>query len=93
MFAQDQGLIVHHPPPKSLTGWEPPLADASSNGPFNLAIVSSFGYRGPSPIQYSIINGDSRTGVTIQILDPKVIDSGHILAQSQLASAPAISVT
>ncbi|KAJ2396569.1 Methionyl-tRNA formyltransferase [Coemansia sp. RSA 2559] len=38
-------------------------------------------YRGPSPIQTAILNGDYNTGVTIQELHPKVMDGGKILAQ------------
>lgn len=41
-------------------------------------------YRGSTPIQWSIINGDSKSGVTIIKMDEKV-DHGPILAQKQLA--------
>lgn len=37
-------------------------------------------YRGPSPIPAAILNGDSETGVTVQMLADKV-DSGDILGQ------------
>ena len=40
-------------------------------------------YRGPSPIQYAILNGDKETGVTIMLMDEK-IDHGPILAQREL---------
>jgi methionyl-tRNA formyltransferase len=36
-------------------------------------------YRGPSPIQYAILNGDQETGVTIILVDEKM-DHGPILA-------------
>ncbi|MFH1401348.1 MAG: methionyl-tRNA formyltransferase, partial [Parcubacteria group bacterium] len=36
-------------------------------------------YRGPSPIQYAILNGDPETGVSIILLDEK-IDHGEIVA-------------
>jgi len=39
-------------------------------------------YRGPSPIQTALLNGDSETGTTIFILDEKV-DHGPILAQEK----------
>ncbi len=39
-------------------------------------------YRGPSPIQTTIINGDKKTGVTIILMDEK-IDHGPILAQQE----------
>ncbi|KAI9499878.1 Methionyl-tRNA formyltransferase [Coemansia spiralis] len=38
-------------------------------------------YRGPSPIQTTILNGDYNTGVTIQEVHPKIMDGGKILAQ------------
>lgn len=40
-------------------------------------------YRGPSPIQTAILNGDKETGVTIILMDEK-IDHGPILARQEL---------
>lgn len=40
-------------------------------------------YRGPSPIQTSILNGEEKTGVSIMLLDEKV-DHGPILAQKEI---------
>lgn len=40
-------------------------------------------YRGPSPIQSAILNGDEKTGVTIILVDEKM-DHGPILAQREL---------
>ena len=40
-------------------------------------------YRGPSPIQYAILNGDQETGVTIILMDEKM-DHGPILANSKI---------
>ncbi len=40
-------------------------------------------YRGPSPIQTTILNGDSKTGVTIILMDEK-IDHGPILGQKKI---------
>ena len=40
-------------------------------------------YRGPSPIQTAILNGDEKTGVTIILMDEK-IDHGPILAWREL---------
>jgi len=40
-------------------------------------------YRGPSPIQYTILNGDKKTGVTIILVDEEM-DHGPILAQREL---------
>lgn len=42
-------------------------------------------WRGPSPIQYTILNGDEKTGVTIIKMVEKV-DSGPIVAQKELNS-------
>ena len=39
-------------------------------------------YRGPSPIQTTILNGNKETGVTIMLIDEK-IDHGPILAQQK----------
>ncbi len=40
-------------------------------------------YRGPSPIQYTILNGDKETGVTIILMNEK-IDAGSILGRLNL---------
>ncbi len=39
-------------------------------------------YRGPSPIQAAILNGDDRTGVTIMLVEEKM-DAGDILLQAE----------
>jgi len=39
-------------------------------------------YRGPTPIQFTILNGEKKTGVTIILMD-KEIDHGPILAQRE----------
>jgi methionyl-tRNA formyltransferase len=36
-------------------------------------------YRGPSPVQYAILNGDKETGVSIMLLDEKM-DHGDVLS-------------
>ena len=43
-------------------------------------------YRGPSPIQTAILNGESKTGVTIMVID-KDMDHGPIIAQKEYAIA------
>ena len=40
-------------------------------------------YRGPSPIQYQIMNNDSRVGTSIMVID-KEIDHGPIIAQAEI---------
>jgi methionyl-tRNA formyltransferase len=37
-------------------------------------------YRGASPVQFSILNGDEMTGITVHIVDEKM-DSGNIISQ------------
>lgn len=44
-------------------------------------------YRGPSPIQNALINGESETGVTIMLMD-KGVDTGDILTQEALSIDP-----
>jgi len=44
-------------------------------------------YRGASPIQSAIFNGESKTGVTIMLMD-KGMDSGPILSQKELEILP-----
>lgn len=39
-------------------------------------------YRGSSPIQYTLLNGDLYTGVSVQTLHPTKFDCGEIVAQS-----------
>lgn len=41
-------------------------------------------YRGASPVQSAILNGDKNTGITIMLMDEKM-DHGPILAQKELA--------
>lgn len=40
-------------------------------------------YKGSSPIQYAILNGDKETGTTIMLMDEKM-DHGKILAQKKI---------
>lgn len=44
-------------------------------------------YRGASPIQSALINGETETGVTIMLMD-KGMDTGPILAQQEIAIDP-----
>jgi methionyl-tRNA formyltransferase len=45
-------------------------------------------HRGPAPVEWAILSGDSETGVTIMQMDAGV-DTGPILAQERLPIAPA----
>lgn len=44
-------------------------------------------YRGPSPIQSALLNGEKETGVTVMLMNEK-IDQGPILAQSRTTIKP-----
>ena len=44
-------------------------------------------YRGPSPMQWAILNGDKETGVSIMLLDTGM-DTGHILTQEKIPLDP-----
>jgi methionyl-tRNA formyltransferase len=44
-------------------------------------------HRGPAPVEWAILSGDSETGVTIMQMDPGV-DTGPILAQERVPIAP-----
>ena len=44
-------------------------------------------WRGPSPVQYAIWQGDSKTGVSVMSLE-KGMDSGPLLAQEKIAFNP-----
>ncbi len=41
-------------------------------------------YRGPSPIQNALLNGEKKTGITLMLMD-KGIDTGEIIKQQELA--------
>ncbi|MCG2808734.1 MAG: methionyl-tRNA formyltransferase [Candidatus Portnoybacteria bacterium] len=41
-------------------------------------------YRGPSPIQTTILNGDKNTGISVMLMDEKM-DRGPIIAQKKVA--------
>ena len=44
-------------------------------------------YRGPAPIQWAIINGENKTGVTIMLMDEDM-DTGDILFSSEIDISP-----
>ncbi len=44
-------------------------------------------YRGPAPIQFALLNGETKTGTTIFVLDEQV-DHGPILGQSEMNIKP-----
>jgi methionyl-tRNA formyltransferase len=44
-------------------------------------------YRGPSPIQYSLLNGDQKTGISLMLVDKKM-DHGPVIAQIEYPIDP-----
>jgi methionyl-tRNA formyltransferase len=56
-------------------------------GTFNLHASLLPDYRGAAPINWAIINGETKTGVTTFFLDDK-IDTGEVILQEQTAIAP-----
>lgn len=44
-------------------------------------------YRGPAPVQFTLLNGETKTGSTIFILD-ELVDNGPILSQAELPISP-----
>lgn len=58
------------------------ILDLFPNGILNIHPSLLPKYRGPSPVQTAILNGDGKTGVSIIKLDEKV-DHGPILAQKE----------
>lgn len=55
-----------------------------SKGTFNLHASLLPDYRGAAPINWAIINGDSKTGVTTFFIDEK-IDTGDMILQEEVA--------
>lgn len=56
-------------------------------GTFNLHASLLPNYRGAAPINWAIINGESKTGVTTFFIDEK-IDTGAIIDKSEIAIEP-----
>jgi methionyl-tRNA formyltransferase len=56
-------------------------------GTFNLHASLLPNYRGAAPINWAIINGDAKTGVTTFFIDDK-IDTGAMILSSEIAIAP-----
>ena len=63
------------------------ILNAPKHGVLNVHTSLLPKYRGASPIQSALINGDKQTGVTIMVMD-KGLDTGPILAQAAVAIAP-----
>ncbi len=61
--------------------------DMPTYGTFNLHASLLPTYRGAAPINWAIINGEQKTGVTTFFIDEK-IDTGHIILQKEVSIAP-----
>lgn len=59
------------------------LLDLPTQGALNIHPSLLPIYRGPSPIQAAILNGDSETGVSLMVLDNEM-DHGPIIAQERV---------
>ncbi len=56
-------------------------------GTFNLHASLLPNYRGAAPINWALINGETKTGVTTFFIDDK-IDTGEIILQKEIAISP-----
>jgi methionyl-tRNA formyltransferase len=65
----------------------PVLVDLPRRGCLNIHPSLLPKYRGPSPIQWAIANGDTETGVTLMRIDAG-LDTGDIVAQRRVAIRP-----
>jgi methionyl-tRNA formyltransferase len=63
------------------------LLDIPSRGAVNLHTSLLPAYRGAAPIQRALMNGDSETGLTTFLIEPKV-DRGAILLQQRMSIHP-----
>ena len=62
---------------------KPEILDIPEHGAINLHASLLPKYRGSSPIQAAILNGDDVTGVTVILMDERM-DTGDILAQAEV---------
>ncbi|WP_109300049.1 methionyl-tRNA formyltransferase [Aquimarina sp. AU474] len=58
--------------------------DMPTYGTFNLHASLLPDYRGAAPINWAIINGEEKTGITTFFIDEK-IDTGHVIFQEEVA--------
>jgi methionyl-tRNA formyltransferase len=63
------------------------VLDIPTHGTINVHTSLLPHYRGASPIQTALINGETETGVTIMLMDAKM-DHGAILSQATIAIDP-----
>ena len=63
------------------------LLDVPRDGAFNLHASVLPSYRGASPIQYAVLNGDEETGVTLMVMD-EGMDTGDVIAVERTKIGP-----
>lgn len=63
------------------------ILDAPGFGAINVHASLLPSYRGPSPIQNVLLDGEEKTGATIMLMD-EGIDTGAIISQSEIAIDP-----
>lgn len=63
------------------------VLDSTKKGSINIHTSLLPRYRGASPIQSAILNGEKETGITIMLMDSKM-DHGPILAQEKVIISP-----
>jgi len=68
------------------------ILDGAKHGSINVHTSLLPKFRGASPIQTAIMNGDTETGVTIMLMDT-LMDHGPILAQETVTIAPTDTYT
>lgn len=82
-FMYDLGVVV------SFGYFIPPhIISAFRYGAINVHPSLLPKFRGAAPIQHTILQGESETGVTVQELDDKEFDAGRILAQTVVDLTP-----
>lgn len=66
----------------------PRLLELSKYGGINVHPSMLPDFRGAAPLHWTLLAGDTHTGVTVQTLDPKRFDHGVILAQTKSPGIP-----
>ena len=60
-----------------------PILDLAKIGSYNVHASLLPKYRGAAPIQYALLNGDEKTGITLMEMDAKM-DAGRIIFQESI---------
>lgn len=65
----------------------PPILALPAIAPINVHASLLPRWRGASPVEHAILAGDTETGITVQVMSPK-LDAGDILAVRRIPIAP-----